>query len=67
MSGISEEAMKTPEEGPEATDSSSSSYKDLISAKSNHIENLFSTSPMAPGITLSLCSFMNSELYHKFN
>ena len=53
MSGISEEAMKTPEEGPEATDSSSS-YKDLISAKSNHIENLFSTSPMAPGITLSL-------------
>ncbi|GMY18081.1 protein XRI1-like [Fagus crenata] len=49
MSGISEEAMKTPEEGPEATDSSSSSYKDLISAKSNHIENLFSTSPMAPG------------------
>ena len=59
MSGISEEAnmitdVETPEEGPEATDSSSSSYKDLISTKSNNGENLFSISPMNPGTNLSL-------------
>ncbi|KAF3951628.1 hypothetical protein ACB098_03G090500 [Castanea mollissima] len=54
LSGISEEAnmitdVETPEEGPEATDSSSSSYKDLISTKFHNGENLFSISPMNPG------------------
>lgn len=59
LSGISEEAnmitdVETPEEGPEATDSSSSSYKDLISTKFHKGENLFSISPMNPGTNLSL-------------
>lgn len=46
-SRISEEAsliteIKTPEEAPEATDSSSSSYKDLSNAKSTNKETVFS-------------------------
>lgn len=58
-SRISEEAsliteIKTPEEAPEATDSSSSSYKDLSNAKSTNKETVFSTASAGTPLSDSL-------------